>query len=178
MDARKKGESLFYSFKDKTIEGKTVEFSRFIGKTCIIVNTACKCGLAEKGFKAIREIKQEYPQIEILLFPSRLGAVVDQELETPEEIIKRMKEKGVYEISTVFEKRQLDSSKGLFKWLISEGGKKSSIFDIFRKIKWNFTTFIITEEGEVASRIGPTDISFEKIKDVLISLHLVKSADN
>lgn len=162
--------SPFYLFKDRTIEGKEIDFSQFMGKKCLIVNTACNCGLAKKGFAAIRGIKEKHPEIEILLFPSALNGLIDQELSTAEEIIARMKENQVYDIATVFEKRVINSKEGLFKWLVKEGKTKSSIFDFMKVIKWNFTTFIVSDKGEYVDRIFPTNISVESIEKVLGSI--------
>ncbi|KAI5188769.1 hypothetical protein NEMIN01_0137 [Nematocida minor] len=159
--------SAFYAFKDRTIEGKDVDFSLFEGKMCLIVNTACNCKLAKNGYSVIKEIKKKHSDLEVLLFPSALNKIVDQTLKTPDAIISRMKEEGVYDIATVFEKRTIDSKAGLFQWLTTQSYKGSFMVDLMKSIKWNFTAFIVSKEGKCVGRISPIDLKLETLEEVI-----------
>lgn len=154
--------SYFYSFKDTTIEGKEVDFNRYKGKVCLVVNTACNCGLGKKGFELIREAKKNYPELEILLFPSALNYLVDQEIKNKEEIISTLKKEEVYDISTVFEKRMISTDKTIFKYLSHEA---PGIFGT-TAVKWNFTKFIISSDGLNITRFSPNS-SYSSVQPLL-----------
>lgn len=139
-----------YSFKEKTIEGKEVYFNIYKGKVLLLVNTACNCGLAKKNYEVIKKAKSSYPDLEVLLFPSALNWVVDQEKNNPEEIIKDLKDAEVYNTSTVFEKKYAMDHEP-FKWVCEKAPGTLGI----AKPKWNFTKFLVSKDGMQVSRFSP-----------------------
>jgi len=158
LETTKDETSMFYTFKEKKIEGKLVDFSIYKGKACLVVNTACNCGLAKSNFETIREIKNKHPEIAILLFPSSVDLtiyMVEQEEAQKEETIQKMKENGVYDISTVFEKCKINGKDGshLFAYLSKEA---PGLFGT-KAVKWNFTKFLVSKTGDKVTRFGPKE---------------------
>ncbi|KAI5181036.1 hypothetical protein NEOKW01_1277 [Nematocida sp. AWRm80] len=158
----------FYSFKEKTIEGEEIDFNQFRGKTCLVFNTACNCGLAKDNYKLMKEVKEKYPKTEILLFPGGLysGWFLNQENKETSKIIQILKNEGIYQISTVFEPRPANSDKKVLGWLkkVSRGimGTKA--------LKWNFTKFVISKNAERISRFSPT-ASYDSLEPTLRSFY-------
>ena len=52
-------DSVFYSFKAKSLQGKEVGMDTYQGKTVLIVNTASKCGLTPQ-FEGLEALYQKY----------------------------------------------------------------------------------------------------------------------
>ncbi|MFN3666944.1 MAG: glutathione peroxidase, partial [Sediminibacterium sp.] len=48
-----------HSFKVKSIEGGTIDFSKFKGKKILVVNTASKCGYTPQ-YEALQKVYDEY----------------------------------------------------------------------------------------------------------------------
>ena len=61
---------MFYSFKEKDINGKIVDFNQFKNKVVLIVNVASKCGNT-KQYKDLQDLYDKYKDkgFEILGFP-------------------------------------------------------------------------------------------------------------
>src|SRR5882672_6584556 len=59
-----------YDFKINSIEGKTVDFSQYKGKTLLIVNTASKCGYTPQ-YEELEKLHEQYgSKVTILGFPA------------------------------------------------------------------------------------------------------------
>ncbi|KAI5171706.1 glutathione peroxidase [Nematocida sp. LUAm3] len=151
--------STFYAIKDETITGELVDFSKFRGKVCIIINSACKCGLAKSGFETIQKAKKEFPEIEVLLFPSALNKLINQEHETNEQIIKDLKEVGVYDLCTVFKRRVASQDEGALKWACEKAPGSLGL----QYLKWNFTKFLVSRDGHSIERFSPNS-DFDKLR--------------
>src|SRR3972149_11192103 len=62
--------TVFYSFKAKSLQGKEITMDTYKGKTVLIVNTASKCGLTPQ-FGGLEKLYQKYKDkgLIILGFP-------------------------------------------------------------------------------------------------------------
>ncbi|MBU3107831.1 glutathione peroxidase [Clostridium gasigenes] len=148
----------FYDFSAKTMDGKVTKMEEYKGKVILVVNTASKCGLTPQ-FKELEEVYKEYKDngFEILGFPCNQFA--NQDSGSNEEIQNFCLLN--YGISfTMFEKIDVngENTHDLYKYLKGEAKAFLS-----KKIKWNFTKFLIDSEGNVIKRYAPT-ISPLKIK--------------
>lgn len=137
--------SSIYDFKLKDIDGKMVDFSKYKGKVLLIVNVASKCGFT-KQYSGLQELYLRYKNkgFEILAFPcNQFGG---QEPGTNEEIKSFCSNK--YDVSfPVFDKIDVNGDKQspLYKFLKANQ-------DVKDDIKWNFTKFLISKDGNTIKR--------------------------
>lgn len=138
-------------FTVKQADGSEVSMAQYKGKVVLAVNTASKCGFTPQ-YTGLEELYKEYAGqgLEILAFPcNQFGA---QEPGDAEEI-KNFCTLN-YDISfPLMQKIDVngDDADPFWEHLKSQqAGLLGS-----RKIKWNFTKFLIDKEGKVVARHGP-----------------------
>ncbi len=151
--------SSIYDFSAKTIDGKEKSLADYKGKVLLIVNVASKCGFTHQ-YKGLEELYRKYKDagLEILAFPcNQFGG---QEPGTNEEIASFCSTN--YGVSfQIFDKIDVNGENAhpLYKFL--KANAKGFIND---DIKWNFTKFLVNQNGEVIDRFAPqtTPESIEK----------------
>lgn len=145
--------SSIYDFKVNGLEGGTIDFSQYKGKKILIVNTASKCGFTPQ-YKDLEQLYEQHKdKLVIVGFPA--NNFMHQEPGTNAEI-KEFCEKN-YGVS--FPMSAKVSVKGkdihpLFKFLNSEAKKMG----IDNPIKWNFTKFLIDENGKLVA-VFPSQVN-------------------
>lgn len=139
-----------YDLKFTTPQGKEISMSQYKGKLILVVNTATKCGLAPQ-FNALENLHQKYKSkgLVVLGFPSN---TFNQEPESNDTVENTCKINfGVtFQLS---EKTDVNGKKEhpIFTYL------KNNLDGILgEKIKWNFTKFLIDQEGKPLKRYAPT----------------------
>ncbi|MGE6628366.1 glutathione peroxidase [Bacillus pumilus] len=140
-----------YDIQVKTINGQEKSMADYKGKVLIIVNTASKCGLTPQ-FKQLQELYDQYHEkgLAILGFPC--NQFMNQEPEG-EEAIQEFCSLNYGVTFPMFAKVDVngDNAHPLFKHLTSQAkgvlGTKT--------VKWNFTKFIVDQNGEVTERFSP-----------------------
>lgn len=143
--------SKFYDFSAKSIQGEDISMSKYKGKVVLVVNTASKCGFTPQ-LKGLEKLFENYHQqgFEILGFPcNQFGG---QEPGNEKDIQQGcMINYGV--TFQMFSKVDVngDDAHPLFKYLKSQ--KKGLLGS---KIKWNFTKFLIDQQGNVIKRFAST----------------------
>ena len=140
-----------YDFTVKMTNGEEKSLKEYEGKPLIIVNTASKCGLTPQ-FQGLQELYETYKDrgLEILGFPC--DQFNNQEFENIEETTQFCQlNYGV--TFPIFAKIDVNGDKAdpLFKYLKEE--KKGLLS---KNIKWNFTKFLIDQNGQVIERYAPT----------------------
>lgn len=141
----------FYKLTFDTPQRKTIKMSDFKGKTVLIVNTATKCGLAPQ-FDGLEKLHQNYKDqgLVVLGFPS--AQFLNQEPESNETVENacRINFGVTFQLS---EKIDVNgpNTHPVFAYLKNELGGFWG-----KKIKWNFTKFLITPEGKPFKRYAPT----------------------
>ncbi|WP_226001064.1 glutathione peroxidase [Paenibacillus sp. BJ-4] len=151
-----------YEYAAKTLQGKEIPLSIYEGKVLLIVNTASKCGLTPQ-YKALQELYSQYQEqgLEILGFPSNQFA--KQEPGSSEEISEFCQiNYGV--TFPMFAKTDVngDQAHPLFHYLTKTApGVLGS-----KAIKWNFTKFLITREGNVFKRYAPQTAPDKLAEDI------------
>jgi glutathione peroxidase len=140
--------SSIYDFKVEGLEGGSIDFSQYKGKKIMIVNTASKCGNTPQ-YAELEQLYEKYKdKLVIIGFPANnFGA---QEPGTNTEI----KEFCTKNYGVSFPMAAKVSVKGddiapLFQYLTDEA-KKIGFED---PIKWNFTKFLIDENGKLITVI-------------------------
>ncbi len=149
-------------FSAVDIQGTERSLSEFKGKVLLVVNTASKCGFTPQ-FEGLESMYKELSGkgLEVLGFPCNQFAQQDKGSDS--EIAGFcMKNYGVS--FPMFSKVEVngDNEHPLYKYLKSEAkGILGS-----KKIKWNFTKFLINQDGKVLKRYAPTSKPEDIQKDV------------
>jgi glutathione peroxidase len=148
-----------YNFKVKNIDGEEVSLNNYKNKVLLIVNTASKCGFTPQ-YKGLEEVYKKHKDqgLEILGFPcNQFGK---QEPGDEEEIKNFCS--LTYDVSfPMFAKVDVNgnSAAPIYEYLKSEApGVLGS-----KAIKWNFTKFLVDQNGNVLKRFSPQDTP-EKIE--------------
>ena len=138
------GVNSIHSFKVKSIEGKTIDFSSFKGKKILVVNTASKCGYTPQ-YDALQKVYNQYKdKLVIVGFPANnFGG---QEPGSDSEIQDFCK--ANYGVS--FPTASKVSVKGsdmapIYKWLTSK--TENGVLDA--EVGWNFGKFLLDENGKL-----------------------------
>lgn len=148
---REKFMKSIYDYKVDDSQKNPVSLSDYKGKTLLIVNVASRCGLTPQ-YKGLQELYSKYSNkdFEILAFPcNQFGA---QEPGSNEEI-KEFCDINFNVSFKIFDKINVNGSSAspLFKHLKNEAkGIMGS-----EAIKWNFTKFLIDNNGSVIKRYSP-----------------------
>lgn len=138
-----------YDFKMLNNKKEEVDFNIYKGKVLLIVNTATGCGFTPQ-YKGLEELYQKYKNegFEILDFPC--NSFFHQAPGTDEEINNFC----TLRYNTTFprflkSKVNGKDSNELYKFLTD----KNTPFG--GRIKWNFTKFLVSRNGEVINRFEP-----------------------
>ena len=139
-----------YDFEVKQPDGKEKNLSDYKGKVLLIVNTASQCGFTPQ-FEGLQKLYEKYSPkgFTVLGFPCNQFA--NQDPGTDEEILSFCSlNYGV--TFPVFSKIEVNGTNEhpLYKFLKS---KASGFFS--KRIKWNFTKFLVDKNGKVIKRFNP-----------------------
>lgn len=171
-----------YDFTVKAQDGTEISLEGYKGKVLLVVNTATGCGFTPQ-YTDLQEIYDAFQDkgLEILDFPCNQFA--NQAPGSNEEIHEFCT--GRYHISfPQFAKIDVNGEQAdpLYKWLqenskfkgfgkgpmammVSMVAKKNDPdYKDNSKIKWNFTKFLIDQDGNVVDRFEPTE-DMKKVKE-------------
>lgn len=142
-----------YDFEADLLNGKPKKLSEYQGKALLVVNVASKCGLTPQ-YAGLESLYREYKDkgFEVLGFPCDQFA--NQEFDSSEEIEQFCSMN--YGVSfPMFSKIDVNGSNThpLFAYLKSQ--QKGALGS--QSIKWNFTKFLVDQEGNVIKRYAPTE---------------------
>lgn len=153
--------SEFYNLSVRKPKGEPINMSQFEGKVVLIVNTATKCGLAPQ-FKGLEELHQKYKDQGLVLIGFPCNQFANQEPETNDTIVAAC-ELNFGVTFQLTEKIHVngENTHPIFKYLKDELGGT-----LGKKIKWNFTKFLITKEGKAFKRYAPTTKPAKIEKDI------------
>ena len=151
-----------YSFKGVTMQGKEVSLADFKGKVLLIVNTASKCGFTPQ-FKGLESLYKEYKDkgVEVLGFPCNQFGHQDP---GSNDEINQFCELNYGVSFPMFQKVDVngDDAHPLFKYLKEQAPGLLGT----QAIKWNFTKFLVDQNGKVVDRYAPTDTPEKIAKDI------------
>ena len=145
--------------------GENIALEQYKGKTLLIVNTASKCGFTPQ-YKGLESLYAKYKDrgFEVLGFPcDQFG---HQEPGSDRDIAQ-------------FCEMNFGVSFPLFKKIEVNGANESPLFTELKndapgllgtkRIKWNFTKFLVTDKGDVIKRYAPT-MKPEDIENDIVKL--------
>ena len=140
--------SSIHSFKVTALSGETIDFSKFKGKKIMIVNTASKCGNTPQYAELEQLYEKYHDKLVVIGFPA--NNFKEQEPGTNAEIQEFCKKN----YGVTFPMAEKVSVKGediapIFQYLVEEA-KTMGIED---PIKWNFTKFLLDEDGKLITVI-------------------------
>ncbi len=157
-----------YQFSAISISGQQVNLKDYQGKVLLIVNTASKCGFTPQ-FEGLENLYKEFQEqgLEILGFPcNQFGS---QEPGTDAEIHEFCQLN--YKVSfPMFEKIEVNGAGAhpLYDYLKRQAkGVLGST-----SVKWNFTKFLVSQNGRVLKRYGSKDKPAAIRRDILNQLSI------
>ncbi len=158
--------STVFDFQNKLLNGESVDLERYRDKVLLIVNTASKCGFTPQ-YKGLETVYQQFKDqgFVVLGFPcNQFGA---QEPGAAEEI-GAFCEKNYGVSFPMFDKVDVngDEADPLFKHLKQAAPGLMGT----EAIKWNFTKFLVKQDGVVWKRYAPTTKPEEITGDIKVLL--------
>ncbi|HEY9007989.1 glutathione peroxidase [Ohtaekwangia sp.] len=142
--------SSIYDFKMNSIDGDLIDFSRYKGKTLMIVNVASKCGFT-KQYADLEKLHEQFgDKVTILGFPANnFGS---QEPGSNAEIASFCQKNFGVKFQ-MFEKISVkgDDQSALYAWLKEKTGHEPT---------WNFCKYLVKPDGTVKfyeSKVNPLD---------------------
>ena len=141
-----------YQFSANDTSGQPIGLKQFKNKVMLIVNTASDCGFTPQ-YEGLQDLYQKYqPEgFEVLAFPC--NQFKQQEKGNDAEI-KQFCDLRFNIKFPLFSKIEVngENTHPLFTFLKSKApGIMGS-----KRIKWNFTKFLVNKEGNVVKRYAPT----------------------
>lgn len=148
----------FYSLKGQLNNGDTLDFAGLKGKKIMLVNTASDCGYTNQ-YTDLQKLADEYKDKLIVLgFPA--NDFKEQEKGTDEEIATFCKKNyGVtfplMQKSSVIKTSEQNS---VYQWLTDSTKNGWNT----KPPTWNFTKYIVNEEGVLTNYFGPSISPLDK----------------
>ena len=150
-----------YDFTVKDRKGKDVAIKAYSDEGLLIVNTATKCGFTPQ-YDELEKLYEKYHSqgFEILDFPcNQFGQQAPGTDESIHEFCK-------LNFGTEFPRFKKIKVNGpeedpLFTYLKEQKGGIGG-----KKIKWNFTKFLVDREGKVIARFEPT-VDMDEVKEAV-----------
>ncbi|CAN5364994.1 glutathione peroxidase [soil metagenome] len=160
-----------HDFAATTIEGNSQPLADYAGQVLLIVNVASKCGLTPQyeGLEALHR-SETARGLQILGFPCNQFA--GQEPGTDEEIADFCS--TTFDVTfPIFSKVEVNGADAdpLYAYLRAEapgnfGPENGALYDYMAEhdpdkistddVKWNFTKFLVSRDGDVIKRYEPT----------------------
>ncbi|WP_394200518.1 glutathione peroxidase [Shewanella waksmanii] len=151
-----------YNFNAESITKEQIEMSAYTGKVVLIVNTASACGFTPQ-YKELQALYEKYgpDNFVVLGFPcNQFG----QQEKADEATINQFCELNFGVSFPLFAKVDVNGEHAapLFDYLKQQApGLLGS-----KKIKWNFTKFLVDSQGKVVNRYAPTTKPSALEKDI------------
>jgi len=141
---------LLYDYSVTSMGGKEIQLSNYKDKVLLIVNTASKCGFTPQ-FEGLQKLYEKYSEKGFVVLGFPCNQFANQDPGANEEI-KSFCSLNYGVTFPVFSKIEVNGENAhpLYKMLKE---KKSGFFS--KKIKWNFTKFLIDRKGNVVKRFSP-----------------------
>lgn len=141
----------FFDLQARTPQGTNIAMGELKGKAVLIVNTATKCGLAPQ-FRELEALHQKYKDKGLVILGFPCNQFQNQEPETNES----MEQSCELNFGVTFQLTEKIMVNGKDTHPIFAYLKDQLPGKLGKRIKWNFTKFLITPEGVPFKRYAPT----------------------
>ncbi|MFW8053358.1 glutathione peroxidase [Vagococcus fluvialis] len=150
-----------YQFSMEQMDGNKKDLIDYQGKVVLIVNTASKCGFTQQ-FSGLETLYNTYKEKDFVVLGFPCSQFLNQELKTNDSILEfcQVNYGVTFPMFAKIKVRGKEKSP-LYDYLIQETDNKS--------ISWNFTKFLINQEGQVVNRFAPKIVP-ESIEDEIKKL--------
>jgi len=162
----------FYDLEFKTAQGEIVKMSEFAGSAVLIVNTATRCGLAPQ-FKELEEIHQQYKDKGLVI----IGFPCNQFQNQEPVINENMEQHCQVNFGVTFQLSEKINVNGKTTHPVFTYLKDQLPGKLGRRIKWNFTKFLISPDGIPYKRYAPTVKPGSIEKDIIEVLPVSSNAE-
>ena len=151
-----------YDFNVTDIKGAPISMSQYKGKTLLIVNVASKCGFTPQ-YEGLEKLYEEYKDknFMVLGFPS--NEFLSQEPASNADILEfcRLTYGVKFDMFSKIEVNGKDTDP-LYTYL----KEYATGFLGTTMIKWNFTKFLVDQNGKVLNRYSPSTKPVEMKEDI------------
>ena len=154
-------ESSFYKLSAISLKGKEILMNTYKGKVVLVVNTASKCGLTPQ-YEGLEKLYQKYQEQGLVILGFPCNQFANQEPGSEEQISE------VCHINygvtfPMFAKVDVNGDRAhpIFKYLTNT---LKGLFN--KKVKWNFTKFLIDADGTPVKRFAPVTKPEKLEKDI------------
>ncbi|MGB3750137.1 MAG: glutathione peroxidase [Arcobacteraceae bacterium] len=151
-----------YDLTVKDIDGNDISMSKYQGKTLLIVNVASKCGFTNQ-YEGLEELYETYKDKDFMVLGFPSNEFSNQEPGNEEEIKSFCS--LTYDVKfDMFSKIEVngENESPLFKYLKEQ---QSGVLGS-KKIKWNFTKFLVNKNGVVVDRYASITKPLSLKKDI------------
>lgn len=156
-----------YTFDIQAIDGRSLTLEAYKGNILLIVNTATECGLNTQ-FSALENLYQQYKNDGLVVLGFPCNQFGGQEPVSDKDMISSC-EINFGVTFPIFKKVEVNGRNAhpLFRYL-----KQSLPGFLTNNIKWNFTKFLVDQDGTPLKRFAPTN------HPSVIRRHIVNLLDN
>ena len=151
-----------YDFKALDNKGKELDFAQCEGKVLMIVNTASKCGFTPQ-YDGLEALNKKYKDQGLVIIGFPCDQFAHQEPGTNEEIAEfcRLNHGVTFQLMSKIEVNGKNAHP-VYEYL--KGAAKGTFGNA---IKWNFTKFLISRDGQTVKRYAPTVKPEDMEKDIV-----------
>ena len=151
-----------YDFDATSLDGRPVHLRDYAGKPLLIVNTASKCGFTPQ-YTGLEDLYERYRERGLVVLGFPCNQFGEQEPGSAAEI-GAFCEKNYGVSFPMFSKIEVngEAAHPLYRWLKDAApGVLGS-----KRIKWNFTKFLVDRSGAVKARYAPMTKPEQLTKDI------------
>ena len=140
-------EKIFYDFSIKSTTGENIDFSKFKGKTILMVNVASNCGFT-KQYSDLQNLYEDYKEKNFLVLATPSNQFGGQEPGSNEDI-KEFCETNFNISFPITNKIDVkgDNAHPIYKWAKKNFGNSAVP-------KWNFHKILINNKGKIHKTYG------------------------
>lgn len=148
-------------FSATSLAGDDVDLSAYDGKAVLVVNTASKCGFTPQ-YKGLEELYERFEDDGLVVLGFPCDQFAHQEPGGDDEIAQFC-ERNYGVTFPMFSKIEVNGSgtHPLYQWLKDQTGGLTG-----KRIKWNFTKFLVGRDGQVIKRYAPTTKPEKLVDDI------------
>lgn len=144
--------SEFHTLSATSLQGQPIDFSAYKGKVVLVVNTASKCGFTYQ-YEGLQALHNKYKDQGLVILGFPCNQFGQQEKGNSDEISEFCQINYGVDFQ-MFEKIDVNGDKEHPVYAHLKKQKPGILGS--KKIKWNFTKFLVNKEGEVIKRFGST----------------------